>query len=175
MSYILEALRKAEAERSGKMKKARETSPKPPLPRARTDRLLLLAVLCSSALLLCVSTVIIALLVLRSPESTGTLEIIQPQELGDASPATGDSAGGAYANTPWLADMSQNFRENLPTLTVNAHIHASNNPNASFTILSGQRLQNGESTNTGVTVVFIDKDSLVLRYREELFKLPVEY
>jgi hypothetical protein len=172
MSYILDALRKAEQERGGRKHKT-STAPKKSAKTPQRDRLMIV-ILAVSVILLCLATIIIALLVLRS-DSSGTTRVIQPrQDIGTTqnSPAT-DSDN--YKRAPLLNNMSEQFRSALPNLKVNAHVHATNNPDASFVILAGERLHNNETSKTGVLVVFIDKDSIILRYDETNFKLVVEY
>lgn len=172
MSYILDALRKAEHERGNVKKTGKAPSP-PPERKSKTDHLLLI-IFATSALVLCAAVITIALLVLYRPSEQDAIRLIQPNTPNSDSAVVHNDTN-AYANTPLLAQLPSSFRNRLPKLIINAHIHAATNSGASFTILSGERLHNGETSNTGVTVVFIERASLVLRYQDQLFRLPVEY
>lgn len=173
MSYILDALRKAEQERGSKT--SATPAPKENFSNLKRDHLML-AMLASSMILFCSAAIIIALLVLRTDNSANAVQIIKPQEKLAASTDDKDERKlDLYDHVPWLANMPKDFTKKLPNLKVNAHIHAAENARTSFVILAGERLRNGETSKTGLNVVFIDKDSLVLRYRDTLLRLPVEY
>ena len=172
MSYILDALRKAEQERGNKSPTSPES--KKILKSPKRDKLMLL-ILAVSVMLLCASTVIIALLMLNTPQRTDGVRTIQPSLPGLSAEQPVPKDTNNYSNVPNLANLSDQFRSTLPNLKVNAHVHAATNPKTSFVILAGERLRNSETSKTGVTVVLIDKDALVLRYADTLFKLYVEY
>ena len=152
MSYILDALRKSERERRrGEPQNLHST----PLPQEKARRgapfwfLLLLILLFLNSLAL------------------GGWFLLQGE------PATVDTPQDAV-EIPNFENLSSTRRARLSPLKLTAHVHATQRPQASFVTLNGERLREGQQAASGLRVVHIERDGVILEDDGKRFRLPID-
>jgi len=152
MSYILDALRKSERERRrGEPQNLHST----PLPQEGAGRgvpswfLLLLILLFLNSLVL------------------GGWFLLQGE------PAPADIPQDAV-EIPSFENLSSTRRARLLPLKLTAHVHATGRPQASFITLNGERLREGQVAKSGLLVVHIERDGVILEDEGKRFRLPID-
>lgn len=73
-------------------------------------------------------------------------------------------------SAPFIADVSQQFKNDIPTIMYRQHDYSSK-PGESFVVLNGKTVRAGGKTAGGTTVEEILSDSVVLNHRGKQFRL----
>ena len=181
MSYILDALRKAERERHGKNPQGIH-SHLPVSEGRRSSRLaLLMVVLLTLNLLLFGGWFAYGQLfggpldeTVQGEEATGEQQ--QPGRSAEGQPATPPqpvAATAALRPAPLSTELPTRLRSQLPSLHINAHVYAGAGSRLSFVILGGQRLRNGEKSADGLSVLSIGEREVLLEFDGHRFRLPI--
>jgi len=88
------------------------------------------------------------------------------------APVATPAASAPAARTPGLAELSADQRRELPPLVMGGSIW-SENALSRFVIVNGQVVREGEAAAPGVTVERIAPKSVTMKWRELRFELPL--
>ncbi|ALG66667.1 general secretion pathway protein GspB [Beggiatoa leptomitoformis] len=200
MSYILDALKKAERERGlGKIPSLDSTYPPLFTPPAEYSRWLLFAGigvigLISASLVwhgMKTSPVIDAqttvnMPVVRLPTDTPsplaqqaqvslltkTIPTAQPSPPVVYNPLPSVAPKPETATLPALSEIPAYLQQKLPALTINAHVYATE-AQQRFVLINGRRYREGMSIQEGMTVESIRSNDVVINYQQKRFRLSV--
>ena len=75
---------------------------------------------------------------------------------------------------PSFENLSSTRRARLSPLKLTAHVHATQRPQASFITLNGERLREGQVAKSGLLVVHIERNGVVLEDEGKRFRLPID-
>jgi general secretion pathway protein B len=195
MSYILEALRRSQAERErgqvpGLNAQAAPAEELPTDERRRVPALWLGIGLASGALLVLAAwwwlrPLPVPVPVVSTPAPTVPAPAPQPAlpvvvsappapapVVTAPAPVATRAASAPVARTPGVAELSAEQRRELPPLVMGGSIW-SESALSRFVIVNGQVVREGEAAAPGVTVERIAPKSVTMKWRELRFELPL--
>jgi len=79
-----------------------------------------------------------------------------------------DNTQSILRSIPTLAQFPPRFRNSIPNLDYTVHVFAEN---GGFVVLNGKKYKTGNKVTTGLRIIAILKNSVVLDYREQHFRL----
>lgn len=175
MSYLLDALRKAERER--------QLERTPDLAQLheseaddRNDGLPAWVAPVVAALVLLNLAALSAFWLLREPAEPiaaprQQVPVAEPVALQpEAPPAAFDAAGDYPEPAASAADLPVGIRDRPPSIELNGHLYSSI-PGRSFVLVDGRRYREGERLSEGPAVESIDETGAVLNDRGERFRV----
>ena len=177
MSYILDALRKAEEQRRTHQPQSIPSAIGQPRPQKSRTGVFVIA----GILLLLNLAVIGALFFYKSQPKPETADVNAPQPVepvginqsAQQPPVQQTPTAVNYDQWPLIQDLPRATRNQIPQLVISAHAYAGSNSRISFVIINGNRLQNGQSDGSGLTVVSIRQNDLAVRYNSLRFRLSI--
>jgi general secretion pathway protein B len=95
-----------------------------------------------------------------------------PAPVARQPPAPAPAPAVAVPRTLTLAELTPEQRRELPPLVMGGSIW-SENPQSRFVIVNGQVVREGESAGAGVTVERIAQKAVLFRWRELRFEVPL--
>lgn len=170
MSYILDALRKAEAQRRRQEQAPGiEPSSTPPWPRRRRRP----SVIFWLSALAIVSLNVMALGFFWMKRDVAAVDIaVDTAILSQQEQPTLTLPGQSRVSSPpLLSELPSSMRAKLGAMKVNAHVHAGENSARSYVIIDGERLRNGSKSAAGFKVLKIERRQLILEYRRRKFRI----
>lgn len=93
------------------------------------------------------------------------------ESTGVAGAASYASPAERYGEVPWLRELPQAVRKDLPEYTLNGLLYSSV-PGVSFVLINGGRYHEGERIPGAGAVVTIHAEGVVINYKGRRFRLP---
>ncbi len=182
MSYILDALRKAEHQRQQGQPQTIYTPPSPLEQGHRGLRGIPWLPLLAGLLLL--NALLLGLWWRFAQAPPAVEELPPPAEAQLIAPSPAPVIGELpeprplpvdpeVERPPLLGDLPPSVKQRLPTLGIQAHIHVQGDPKKSVIMLNTEMLREGERGTSGVEVVRIGSEEVLLRYRKTEFRMKV--
>lgn len=106
--------------------------------------------------------------------ATSTDSSLQAREAEPSALVTVESYASPverYGEVPWLRELPQAVRADLPEYTLNGLLYSSV-PGVSFVLINGGRYHEGERIPAGGAVVTIRAEGVVINYKGRRFRLP---
>lgn len=177
MSYIFEALKKVEQERAAGKNAPQLHTPMPTWfaqQETTTPSNWLLIGLFSTvsmvALLLwfnlsAFNSPLTPKTAIQQPTPPAATTLLTPTSTSPTKPPTTDAA------LPLLNTLPSNIQVQLESLHLDVHVYA-DNPKQRFVLINGKRYHEGMSIQTGLTLLRIRPEDVVLQYQTYRFRLP---